>query len=82
MDMFRRGIERIIARTPVPVVPVHLGGLWGSMFSRKAKWQLPRLKWSLVSVSVGEPIGAEQVSANYLHEQVSALKAQHAKNAP
>ena len=82
MDMFRRGIERIIARTPVPVVPVHLGGLWGSMFSRKAKWQLPRLKWSLVSVSVGEPIGAEQVSANYLHEQVSALKAQHAKNTP
>ncbi|MCQ8818708.1 MFS transporter [Pseudoalteromonas agarivorans] len=82
MDMFRRGIERIIARTPVPVVPVHLGGLWGSMFSRKAKWQLPRLKWSLVSVSVGEPIEAEQVSANYLHEQVSALKAQHAKNTP
>ncbi|KPZ53058.1 MFS transporter [Pseudoalteromonas sp. P1-25] len=82
MDMFRRGIERIIARTPVPVVPVHLGGLWGSMFSRKAKWQLPRLKWSLVSVSVGEPIDAEQVSANYLHEQVSALKAQYAKNTP
>ena len=82
MDMFRRGIERIIARTPVPVVPVHLDGLWGSMFSRKAKWQLPRLKWSLVSVSVGEPIEAEQVSANYLHEQVSALKAQHAKNTP
>jgi len=82
MDMFRRGVERIIARTPVPVVPVHLGGLWGSMFSRKAKWQLPRLKWSLVSVSVGEPIEAEQVSANYLHEQVSALKAQHAKNTP
>lgn len=82
MDMFRRGIERIIARTPVPVVPVHLGGLWGSMFSRKAKWQLPRLKWSLVSVSVGEPIEAEQVSANYLHEQVSALKAQYAKNTP
>ena len=82
MDMFRRGIERIIARTPVPVVPVHLGGLWGSMFSRKAKWQLPRLKWSLVSVSVGKPIEAEQVSANYLHEQVSALKAQHAKNTP
>jgi 1-acyl-sn-glycerol-3-phosphate acyltransferase len=82
MDIFRRGIERIIARTPVPVVPVHLGGLWGSMFSRKAKWQLPRLKWSLVSVSVGEPIEAEQVSANYLHEQVSALKAQHAKNTP
>ena len=82
MDMFRRGVERIIARTPVPVVPVHLDGLWGSMFSRKAKWQLPRLKWSLVSVSVGEPIEAEQVSANYLHEQVSALKAQHAKNTP
>ncbi|ASM50386.1 hypothetical protein PESP_a2411 [Pseudoalteromonas espejiana DSM 9414] len=80
MDMFRRGVERIIERTPVPVIPVHLDGLWGSMFSRKAKWQLPRLKWSLVSVSVGEPLAPEQVSADELHEQVSNLKARYSKN--
>ena len=35
MNPFRPGIERIIAETPVPVVPMALDGLWGSMFSRK-----------------------------------------------
>ncbi|MGE4109671.1 MAG: MFS transporter [Burkholderiales bacterium] len=32
---FRSGIKRIIERTPVPVVPLALRGLWGSFFSRK-----------------------------------------------
>ncbi|WP_404339467.1 MFS transporter [Pseudoalteromonas mariniglutinosa] len=78
--VFRRGIERIIQRTPVPVIPVHLGGLWGSMFSRKAKWRLPRFKWSLVSVTVGAPVAAADVVADDLREQVLALKALHSKH--
>ena len=77
--MFRRGIERIIERTPVAVVPVHLGGLWGSMFSRKTKWQLPRLKWSLVSVSVGEPVAANKAKADNLRERVLDLKLLYSK---
>ncbi|HEY6892805.1 MAG TPA: MFS transporter, partial [Rhodanobacteraceae bacterium] len=32
---FRPGIERILATRPVPVVPIALRGLWGSVFSRK-----------------------------------------------
>jgi 1-acyl-sn-glycerol-3-phosphate acyltransferase len=32
---FRGGIKRIIERTPVPVVPMALKGLWGSFFSRR-----------------------------------------------
>ena len=43
IDTFRHGVETIVKRTPVPVIPLHLGGLWGSMFSRKTKWRLPRL---------------------------------------
>jgi len=35
MYPFRGGIQRILARTPVPVVPIALQGLWGSFFSRK-----------------------------------------------
>lgn len=31
---FRSGIRRIVERTPVPVVPLALKGLWGSFFSR------------------------------------------------
>ena len=81
IDIFRRGIERIIQRSPVAVIPVHLGGLWGSMFSRKAKWRLPRLKWSLVAVTVGEPIAANAVTADELRERVVALKEQYEKGA-
>ena len=32
---FRPGIRRIVERTPAPVVPMALRGLWGSTFSRK-----------------------------------------------
>ena len=35
MNPFRSGVEKIVARTPVPVVPMGLRGLWGSFFSRK-----------------------------------------------
>ena len=31
---FRPGIRRIVERTPVPVIPLALKGLWGSFFSR------------------------------------------------
>jgi hypothetical protein len=32
---FRGGIRRIVERTPVPVIPLALKGLWGSFFSRR-----------------------------------------------
>jgi 1-acyl-sn-glycerol-3-phosphate acyltransferase len=35
MNVFRPGIERILATDPVPVVAIAIGGLWGSFFSRK-----------------------------------------------
>ena len=31
---FKKGVTRIIERTPVPVIPMALRGLWGSFFSR------------------------------------------------
>src|SRR4029077_8853443 len=30
---FKRGMEKIVEGLEVPVIPVHLDGLWGSMFS-------------------------------------------------
>jgi 1-acyl-sn-glycerol-3-phosphate acyltransferase len=32
---FKAGIRRIVDRTPVPVIPLALKGLWGSFFSRQ-----------------------------------------------
>ena len=64
---FRQGIERIVQRTPVPVVPVALVGLWGSFFSRKdgrAMSRPFRRFWSRVEIRVGEAIAPEVVTAS------------------
>lgn len=37
LNNFRPGIEKIIVESPVPVIPMVLNGLWGSLFSRKHK---------------------------------------------
>lgn len=73
---FKQGIEKIIKRTPVPVVPMALKGLWGSWFSRKngeAMKGLPKKFMSKIELIVGEMIPAEQVSSQYLHDRVYAL---------
>ena len=77
IDVFRSGIEKIIARTPVPVVPVALQGLWGSFFSNKggpALTHAPRWRWSRLGLVVGEPVPPEEVSATDLQARVQALR--------
>ena len=42
---FRRGMERIVKGVEVPIIPVNLGGVWGSIFSferGKFLWKMPR----------------------------------------
>jgi len=76
---FKKGIERIIKETPVPVVPMALNNLWGSMFSRYHKnvlKRLPRKFLAKVELIVGEPVPPEQVSAEYLQQLVTELKGQ------
>ncbi|HEY1216716.1 MAG TPA: MFS transporter, partial [Bryobacteraceae bacterium] len=34
MGEFHRGLERMVSGLDVPVVPVHIGGAWGSIFSK------------------------------------------------
>jgi 1-acyl-sn-glycerol-3-phosphate acyltransferase len=74
---FRPGIERIVARSPVPVVPLALRGLWGSFFSRKggAAMRRPfRRIWSRVGLVAGTPIAAEAVTAGLLRTEVVTLR--------
>ena len=73
---FKKGIEKIIQRTPVPVYPMALIGLWGSWFSRfngRAMKGLPRKFMAKIRLVVGEPVEAEKVSSEYLQEKVKAL---------
>jgi 1-acyl-sn-glycerol-3-phosphate acyltransferase len=57
---FRPGLERILAKRPVPVVPVAVDGLFGSRLSR-APEAPPRLR-AEVRVRVGAPMTGEVTS--------------------
>jgi 1-acyl-sn-glycerol-3-phosphate acyltransferase len=73
---FRPGLTRILKETPVPVIPMALAGLWGSMFSRQGKkpWQrMPKKLWHRVIVNVGATIGPSDASPEGLRERVLAL---------
>jgi acyl-[acyl-carrier-protein]-phospholipid O-acyltransferase / long-chain-fatty-acid--[acyl-carrier-protein] ligase len=56
---FKRGLEKIVSGLDVPVIPVHLDRLWGSIFSFRGgrfflKWP-ERIPYR-VTVSFGEPM--------------------------
>jgi 1-acyl-sn-glycerol-3-phosphate acyltransferase len=73
---FRPGLKRILAENPVPVIPIALVGLWGSMFSRQggALWQrLPRKLWHRVVVNVGAAVSPEHAAPEQLREDVCEL---------
>ena len=76
LSVFRQGVERVVARTPVPVVPLALGGMWGSFFSRKggpAMRHRPRAIRSRIRLSAGAPVVPADVSAADLQTRVQSL---------
>ena len=74
---FRPGIEKIIARRPVPVVPVSLGRLWGSWFSRHHGGgirKIPGRLFAKVPVTFGPPVPPGEVTAAKLELLVRTLR--------
>jgi len=71
---FRPGVEKILARRPVPVVPMALRGLWGSMWSRRRKLRLPRRFRARVELVVDAVRSPEQSSAAALEARVRELR--------
>jgi acyl-[acyl-carrier-protein]-phospholipid O-acyltransferase/long-chain-fatty-acid--[acyl-carrier-protein] ligase len=56
---FRRGLERIMKGVDVPIIPVNLDGVWGSIFSferGRFLWKVPRHIPYPVTVSFGKPM--------------------------
>src|SRR5712664_1594477 len=56
---FRRGMERIIKGVDVPIIPVNLDGVWGSIFSfagGRFLWKFPRRIPYPVRVTFGNPL--------------------------
>ena len=77
IDTFRRGIELILERNPVPVLPVALRGLWGSFFSHgngSALNSLPKRFWSKVDIHAGAMVTAEDATSVYLESTIRALR--------
>jgi 1-acyl-sn-glycerol-3-phosphate acyltransferase len=77
IQRFRPGIEKIIARRAVPVIPVALGRLWGSWFSRRKAGGLRRVPGRLfarVPITVGDPVPAREVTAARLELLVRTLR--------
>jgi 1-acyl-sn-glycerol-3-phosphate acyltransferase len=77
INPFRTGVDRILARKPVPVVPMALRGMWGSAFSHcngEAMKSLPRPSRARIALAVGLPQPAEAASARALQAEVERLR--------
>ncbi|MDH6150832.1 MULTISPECIES: MFS transporter [Paraburkholderia] len=78
MNPFRHGVAEIVGRTPAPVIPMALRGLWGSVFSRAvdATWPRPTSKgvMSRLSLAVGEPIDPALATPETLQRIVTELR--------
>ena len=78
MNEFKRGVEKILERRPVPVVPMALRGLWGSFFSRRdgksAMSRLPRRFWSRIELVATSPVHGDAASAEDLQRIVAGLR--------
>ncbi len=78
MMRFRFGIEWMLKNNQVPVIPIAIKGLWGSILSRKYRksifrW-IPRSFRRKVIVVCGKPIDPENAQINHLQRVVMHLK--------
>jgi len=76
IQTFRHGVDKVVAQQPVPVVPVALCHLWGSLFSRRDPLhkRRPYKLWSLIELRIGKPIPPQEVSAERLQQEVQKLR--------
>ncbi len=73
---FKKGITRIIERTPVPVIPMALRGLWGSFFSRwgGTAMRYPRGFFSKIALAIDLPWQPAAVTPEGLQAKVAEIR--------
>ncbi len=78
MNHFKNGVQKIIERSPVPVIPMALRGLWGSIYSRSAENPFSRAfrrgLFSRLELIVGDPVSSALANPELLYEKVRALR--------
>lgn len=80
LQSFKAGVTKILARRPVPVIPLALCGLWGSFFSRKYGEAMTkpfvRGVRSSIEIRAGEPVRPDEATPANLQAQVGNLLSQ------
>ena len=73
---FKKGVSRIIERTPVPVIPMALRGLWGSFFSRWGgrAMRYPRGFFSRIAIEIDPAVAPELVTPELLQARVAEIR--------
>ncbi|MBC3906034.1 MFS transporter [Undibacterium umbellatum] len=78
LNEFKGGIMKILERSPVPVYPLALRGLWGSVLSRDKSNPFERAfrrgPFSKLEMVVGDVMQPQDVSPQVLQEKVSELR--------
>jgi 1-acyl-sn-glycerol-3-phosphate acyltransferase len=77
IQTFRPGVEKIVERRAVPVIPIALAGLWGSWFSRQQGGGLRKIPGRLfarVEVRTGEVVNPADATAGNLELVVRTLR--------
>ncbi|MEJ2200525.1 MAG: acyl-[ACP]--phospholipid O-acyltransferase [Desulfuromonadaceae bacterium] len=75
LQQFKSGLETIVKGTDYPIVPVYIGGAWGSIFSYAHGKPLAKLPTSLpypVSIGFGRPLPAT-ATAGEVQQAVAEL---------
>jgi hypothetical protein len=75
---FKRGIGRIVERTPVPVIPLALKGLWGSFFSRRGGPAMSRPSqlspFRHIALQAAAPLAPAMATPEELQDVVLAMR--------
>ena len=77
IDALRPGIMRMIERSPAPVVPMALRGLWGGFFSHSdsGPFKKPfRRIWSKIDVVAAPSIAPEDLTMERLTDAIQSLR--------
>ena len=79
---FKSGVEKILARRPVPVVPIALKGMWTSMFSKRdsrlGRLRVPRRVRADIEVEAGPAMAGTEATAELLEAKVKTMRGNRA----
>ncbi|HEX6691486.1 MAG TPA: MFS transporter [Burkholderiales bacterium] len=75
MNEFRSGIRQILERSPVPVVPMALSGLWDSVFARNPDRSIQGwLPFAKIGLDIGAQVAPAAATPEHLHSLVLQLR--------